>query len=382
MGRTVDQEPMTRAAGLAARALGRTAPNPPVGAVVVRDGVVVGEGFHAAAGTPHAEVHALVAAGDAARGATVHVTLEPCCHHGRTPPCTDALIAAGVAEVRYALADPDPRVAGKGHAALAAAGIRVACEPNAAAAAVTAGYLHRVRTGRPRVTAKMAMTLDGRIATRTGDSRWISGEASRARVHALRDRMDAVVVGIGTALADDPLLTVRPAPPDGRQPLRVVVDSELRLPAGAALLRPAPGPAPIVAYCAPRVAAHPQGDARRTTLGRTGAELLALPPDTTGRASVADLLADLGGRGCSAVLLEGGGDLLAAFLAADLVDELQVCVAPVVVGGREAPGPVGGEGVARLADAGRWTTVAVERVGDDTWITARPAGRPVAAEEA
>jgi diaminohydroxyphosphoribosylaminopyrimidine deaminase/5-amino-6-(5-phosphoribosylamino)uracil reductase len=368
----LDTDALDRAAALAARAIGRTAPNPPVGAIVVRDGMVVGEGYHAAAGQPHAEVAALRAAGPAASGATLYVTLEPCCHYGRTPPCTDAILAAGVARVCYALADPDPRVAGEGHRRLVSAGITVEHLGRPAAQAVTRGFLTRLAIGRPWVTVKVATSVDGRIATRTGDSRWISGEASRAHVHTLRDRADAVVVGIGTVLADDPLLTVRPTPADGRQPLRLVLDSELRLPPGAALLADRAGPPPLVAFVPERLARHPDGDKRRTLLEARGAELLAVTGDTTGRTDVAEVMGALARRGLNEVLVEGGGEIVAACLTAGIVDELQACIAPVVIGGRQAPGPVGGEGVDRLAHAPRIRFDRVERIGDDVWLIAHP----------
>lgn len=367
-----DTDALDRAAVLAARALGRTSPNPPVGAVVVRDGEVVGEGFHTAAGHPHAEVEALRMAGSAAAGSTLYVTLEPCCHRGLTPPCTDAIVAAEVARVCYAVADQDPRVAGGGHRRLVEAGLAVDRVELPAARAVARGFLARLSLGRPWVTVKVATSLDGRIATRTGDSRWISGEASRVHVRSLRDRADAVMVGIGTALADDPLLTVRPAPPDGRQPLRVVLDSELRLPPEAALLVDGTAPPPIVAYVPARLAGHPDGELRRTTLEARGAELLAVTGDTAARVDVAAVLDALGRRGLNEVLVEGGGEVVAACLEAGVVDELQACVAPVVIGGRHAPGPVGGDGVDRLVDARRVRFDRVERIGDDVWLTAHP----------
>ena len=363
---------MERAVELAARGLGRTSPNPPVGAVVVRDGRIVGEGYHAAAGEPHAEVVALQAAGEAARGATLSVTLEPCCHHGRTPPCTDAILAAGVSAVRYAMPDPDPRVAGRGHQLLEAAGVRVECVVVESARDVARGFLTRLRTGRPWVTVKVAMSLDGKIATPSGDSRWISGPASRLRAHALRDRADAVVVGIGTALTDNPLLTVRPAPADGRQPLRVILDSALRLPPGGALAATGHEVPTLVAYVLDRLAADPDGPRRKTALRNLALELLALPADARGKVNLAALLQSLGGQGLNEVVVEGGAEVIAALLAAGLVDELLVCVAPLVIGGRDAPGPVGGSGIDRLALAPRFELASVEQLSGDIWITARP----------
>lgn len=378
------RDPMRRALDLAALGRGRTAPNPPVGAVVVRDGRIVGEGHHRAAGQAHAETVALADAGPLARGATLHVTLEPCCHHGRTPPCTDAIIAAGIAEVRYAIADPDPRIAGGGQRALEAAGIRVEVGESAEAAGeILRGYLLRHRLGRPWVTAKFAMSLDGKIATRSGHARWISGEASRAHAHALRDRSDAVIVGIGTVLADDPRLTVRPAPADGRQPHRIVVDTRLRMPLDAALAGPGLATGTTVAFAAPDGETDgpglPASDRTRAAaaLEDRGLGLLGLPPDPSGRVSLRELLAALGRRGCNEVLVEGGGELLAGLFALGLVDEVEACLAPIVIGGRTASTPVGGIGIDRIEQAGRLAIVDLVRRDQDVWIVARPAGPPM-----
>lgn len=366
-------DPMARALELAARALGRTAPNPPVGAVVVRDGAIVGEGYHLAAGRPHAEAVALAEAGERARGATLFVSLEPCAHQGRTPPCAEAIIAAGVAEVRYAVDDPDPRVSGRGRRALEAAGVRVVAGGRRTdGSELLRGYLTRQRTGRPWVTAKYAMSLDGKIATRTGDSRWISGEASRRYVHALRDRADAVIVGIGTVLADDPSLTVRPVPPDGRQPGRVVIDSRLRLPLDAALAGPALGPGTTVACLTHDDPGDPDRGRRAALLRERGLELLPLPADPSGRVGLPALLSELGRRGTNEVLVEGGGELLAGLLDAGLIDEVEACVAPVLIGGSGAPTPIRGQGAGRLVDAPRWRVVDVTPRAPDVWLRVRP----------
>lgn len=387
-------DPMGRALELAALGHGRTAPNPPVGAVVVRDGRVVGEGYHAAAGEAHAETVALAEAGTLARGATLYVTLEPCCHHGRTPPCTDAIVAAGVAEVRYAVEDPDPRVAGGGRRALLEAGIRVEVgESDEAARELLRGYLLRRRSGRPWVTAKFAMSLDGKIATRSGDARWISGEASHAHARALRDRSDAVIVGIGTVLIDNPRLTVRPAPADGRQPHRIVVDTRLRTPLDAALAGPGLAAGTTIAFAGalPSAAAGDARDPDRSSpsaavpdldrsaraLEDRGLALLALPADPSGRVDLGALLDTLGGRGCNEVLVEGGGELLAGFFALGLVDQVEACVAPLVIGGRAASTPVDGIGVGRIEQAGRFEIVDLVWTDRDVWIVARPAGPPM-----
>lgn len=360
-------DPMERAIELAALGRGRTAPNPPVGAVVVNDGRMVGEGYHTAAGQAHAETLALAEAGPLARGATLYVSLEPCCHHGRTPPCTDAIVAAGVANVCYATADPDPRVAGGGHRALVDAGVRVEAGMHETAASEgIRGYLLRQRVGRPWVTAKYAMSLDGKIATRSADARWISGEASRAHAHALRDRVDAVIVGIGTVLADDPRLTVRPAPADGHQPQRIVIDTHLRIPLDSALLGADLAGGTTVAFVAPA--------ARAAILEERGLDLLALPADGSGRVDLGALLAALGRRGYNEVLVEGGGELLAGFFTLGLVDEVEACLAPIVIGGRSASSPVGGIGVERIDQAGRFEVGDLVRRDRDVWIVARPAG--------
>lgn len=365
---------MARAIELAEAVRGRTAPNPPVGAVVVaRDGRVVGEGAHVAAGQPHAEAVALERAGDDARGATLYVSLEPCCHHGRTPPCVDTIVAAGIREVHYAATDPDPRVAGGGHRRLEKAGISVLlAEPDRRGIELLRGYLKRQRLGLPWVTAKYAMSIDGKTATRAGDSRWVSGAESRRHVHALRNHVDAVMVGIGTVVADNPALTVRPAPSDGRQPRRIVVDSQLRLPMGSALASEL-AHGTMVAY-----ADRPAVVRRASLLQSRGVELLPTAAGPDGRVRLRSLLEALGRRGMSDLLVEGGGVLLAGLLADGLVDEIACCIAPMIIGGDSAPTPVAGEGPERIADALHLELRSVERRGADVWITARPNGAPAA----
>ncbi len=327
MASAVDHELMGRALRLAERGLYGTDPNPRVGCVVARGGAVVGEGWHARAGEPHAEIHALREAGERARGATVYVTLEPCAHHGRTPPCADALIGAGVARVVAAMEDPNPRVAGQGLARLAAAGIGV--EAGVLAQQVEAlnpGFVMRMRQGRPFVRAKLAMSLDGRTAMASGESQWITGEAARADVHRLRARSSAILTGIGTVLADDPSLTVRldePAPPEGwRQPLRVVLDPNLSTPPEARMLS-LPGRTLLATAVREPTVAEP--------LRAAGAEVLQVP----GRAGALDLhalLERLGGEEVNEALLETGATLSGAMLRAGLIDELVVYVAPHLMG--------------------------------------------------
>jgi len=352
---------MDLALALAARGQGTVDPNPMVGAVVVRDGRIAGLGWHVRPGEPHAEVHALRAAGDLAQGATLYVNLEPCAHHGRTPPCTDAIIAAGIRRVVAAIEDPNPQVRGQGFAQLRAAGIEVTVGVRAQEARrLNEVFLKYAATGRPFVLLKAGVSLDGRIATRNGASRWITGPEARAAVHRLRAAYPAIMVGSGTALADDPELTARTEPPAARQPLRVVVDSRARLPVTARMLR-APGRTLVaVTRAAP--------GARRRALEQAGAEVVTLP-DREGHVDLEALLEELGRRGISGVLLEGGSTLNGAMLQLGLVDKVMFFIAPVLIGGREAPGAIGGAGAASLADAPRLVDVAWAAYGADLCVT-------------
>lgn len=351
---------MRRALELAERGRGTASPNPLVGCVLVREGEVVGEGWHARAGGPHAEVAALAAAGAAAAGAVAYVTLEPCDHTGRTPPCSRALLEAGVAEVVTALADPHP-VAGGGAARLRAAGVAVTVGLLAGVAAEqNRVFLHGLATGRPWVVLKAAVSLDGRIAAADGTSQWLSGATARARGHRLRAEADAVLAGSGTVLADDPRLTVRLDGWQGDQPLRVVLDGRGRVPVEARVLDRA-APTLLMTSAATRV---PDGvDAARVPTG----------PD--GSLDLHAVLAELWGREVRSVLVEGGTTVAGALVRAGLVDELTCHVAPVLLGEAGLP-LLSGPGPQTLADAPRLRTVAVERLGDDTVITLRPAGRP------
>jgi diaminohydroxyphosphoribosylaminopyrimidine deaminase / 5-amino-6-(5-phosphoribosylamino)uracil reductase len=322
---------------------------------------VVGAGWHRRYGEAHAEVNALAEAGEAARGATLYVTLEPCCHHGKTPPCTDAILRAGVRRVVAALADPFPQVAGQGAALLRAAGVEVELGVGEAEAREqNAPYLKLLATGRPFVHAKWAMTLDGKIATRTGDSKWISNEASRRRVHDLRGRMDAIVVGMGTVRADDPQLTARP--PGPRTAVRVVLDSRGNLPAASHLARTA-REVPVLVATAGTVE-------RAEELRGLGCEVLALAA-VEGRPDVRALLDELGRRRFTNVLVEGGAAVLGSFLDAGEVDEVHVFVAPRLAGGAEARTPVGGRGVERIAEALSVAGLRTELVEGDVLLTGR-----------
>jgi len=358
---------MARALELAARGLGRTFPNPPVGAVFVRGGRVVGEGFHTRAGAAHAEIEALRAAGRRAAGAVLYVTLEPCVHHGRTPPCIDALLPLGLERVVVAMPDPDPRVRGRGVARLRRAGVPVVVGVGRAEARqLTEGYCSRVLRGRPLVTLKLAMSLDGRIAAggralRPRGPEWITGPAARRLVHAMRDISDAVLVGAGTVRADDPRLTCRLR--GGRDPVRVVVAGrKLDLPQRARILARGGPPTWVVA---PAGAAP----ARVAALRRRGVEVLLERP-RRGAVPFATIVRTLGRRGLTSVLVEGGATIAAQALAADVVDRLVLFIAPVLLGGDGVPA-VGPLGLRRVMDAIRLGDVAVGRVGRDLVVEAR-----------
>ena len=323
---------MRAALALARRGLGNVWPNPAVGCVIVNDGRVVGRGWTQPGGRPHAETEALVRAGAAAEGGTAYVTLEPCCHWGQTPPCADALIAAGLSRVVVAVEDPDPRVAGGGVGRLRQAGLTVdtgVCE--AAAAEINAGFFHRVRLGRPLVTLKLATSLDGRIATAAGESRWITGPAARERGHLLRATHDAILVGTGTVLADDPQLTCRLPGLGERSPLRVVLDRQLRIPLAARLFAEARRvPTWLVAL--------PSTDpVKQQALRDAGVEIIDGEPDPAGHLDLAAALRRLGERGLTRLLVEGGGQLAAALLRAGLVDRLAWLHAPLLLGGDGVP---------------------------------------------
>ncbi len=353
---------MGRALDLARRAEGYTSPNPMVGAVVVRNGSIVGEGYHHHAGAPHAEVNALREAGDATHGATLYVTLEPCNHHGRTPPCTDAILQAGITHVVYAVPDPHPAASG-GAQRLAAAGVTITSHVcHAEATYLNRAFFHHVQTQRPYVIAKYAMSLDGKIATSTGHSQWITGEPARQRVHQLRHAVDAVLVGAGTATADNPRLTVRMGQVVPRHPLRVVLDSGGRVPLHSTLFAPhMPGKTLVVT-----TAAMPP--AHRAQLDRQRCAVLCAPADDHGRVDLHYLLAALGERQVQSLLVEGGGTVLGALFDAGLINECWAFVAPILIGGSTAPVPIGGAGIAHMHEAPRLTNVAIEHVGSDILI--------------
>ena len=363
-----DRVHLRRALELAEGGRGRVSPNPVVGAVLVREDEVIGEGFHARLGDLHAERAALEDCrrrGEDPAGATMYVTLEPCAHEGRQPPCTEAIVAAGVGRVVVGSDDPSERASGRGPGVLRDEGVRVelADGPEAAAARLAnQAFRKHARTGRPQVVLKSAVTLDGRTATEAGDSRWISGQASRELVHRWRAEADAVAVGIGTALADDPMLTAREVGAE-RQPARVVFDSAARLPLGSKLVGSI-GEAPLV------VVADLDAPAERVeALRRAGAEVLQL--DGVPAEVVRAALVELGRRDVTSLLLEGGAGLAGAFLDAGEVDELRLFIAPLVIGGAGARPIVAGHGATAIAEAGRALAMEWEPVGEDLLVRAR-----------
>jgi diaminohydroxyphosphoribosylaminopyrimidine deaminase/5-amino-6-(5-phosphoribosylamino)uracil reductase len=352
-----------RALELAARGRGWVEPNPMVGCVVVVGAEVIGEGWHRKFGEAHAEVEALRIAGRRAAGATMYVTLEPCCHQGKTPPCTRAIIEAGVGRVVVAQPDPFPEVAGKGIAELVAAGIEVEVGLlEAEARRLNAPYLKLLATGRPWVLAKWAMTADGKIATRTGASRWISGEKSRRIVHALRGRVDAIIVGRETAQRDDPLLTARP--PGPRTALRVVVDTRASLSSESQLARTA-AEVPVLVAVGP---AAPEAERKR--LAQAGCEVFVCRAESHA-ARLDELLAEFGRRRMTNVLVEGGARLLGSLLDAGQIDEVHVFIAPKLIGGASATSPIGGEGIGEMSEALSLKHLEVEQVGSDVYLHGR-----------
>ena len=356
-----DEQMMARAISLARNGLGRTSPNPLVGAVIVRDGRIVAEGWHRKAGTPHAEIHALNMAGELARGATVYVSLEPCAHYGRTGPCARALVEAGVSRVVVAMTDPNPKVAGKGIAILQEAGIEVTTGVlEQEARQLNEVFLKWMTTGLPFVALKTAMTLDGKIATAAGQSQWITNEASRYETHRLRDIYDGILVGINTALADNPSLTTRLKEYQGRNPVRIVVDSRARLPLTAKLVTD--GAARTI------VAVTEQAPAERVeALRSAGVEIIVA--GSSNHVDMQSLMEQLGAMKISSVLVEGGGSVNFSLLQAGLVDRVYAFIAPKLVGGRDALTPVEGEGFQELDRAVELENIQLRQLGADVLLT-------------
>ena len=351
-----DETYMRRAIVLAERGAGWTSPNPMVGAVIVKDGRIIGEGWHRRYGEAHAERNALQSCTESPAGAVLYVTLEPCCHHGKQPPCTDAILEAGIRRVAVGSGDPNPLVAGKGVEILRSHGVAVdtgvlkeECD------ALNPVFFHFIQTKRPYVVIKYAMTMDGKIATRTGDSRWITGEAARQRVHQDRHRYSAIMAGVGTVLADDPLLTCRME--GGKNPVRVICDSHLRTPVDSRIVRTAREVPTILAAAAP----PPE---RRKALEDAGCQVWDLP-GPEGRVDLNALMDRLGARGIDSVLLEGGGELNWAALHSGIVQKVQAYIAPKLFGGAAAKSPIAGLGVETPAQAVRLVRTTVTQIGED-----------------
>lgn len=351
-----DEAFMARALELAKRAEGRTRPNPVVGCVLVRDGEIIGEGWHKMAGGPHAEVMALQQAGDA-RGATAYVTLEPCSYHGRTPPCASALIREGIKRVVIGALDPNPRVSGEGANQLRGAGVEVVVGVlEAECIEVNLPFFKLIQSGYPWVVAKWAMTLDGKIASRSGDASWVTGELARQRVHEVRNALDAILVGANTVRLDNPRLTCRIE--GGRDPIRVVLDSHLSVDPSSRVFE-TPGTIVFCASTAPVTSYTP-------FLAR-GAELVSVPR-VDGKLDVMAVLTELGARGIMSVLVEGGGAVLGSFLDAGAIDRVMVFIAPKIVGGAQAASPIAGLGFETMGQARRLNSPRVERLGEDVLV--------------
>ena len=358
----MDEQYMRQALTIAQYAVGRTSPNPLVGAVIVADGRVVGQGWHRQAGTPHAEINALAQAGELAQGATMYVTLEPCSHYGRTPPCADALIAANIKKVVIAMNDPNPLVAGRGIKKLRDAGIEVIENVlTAEAAAINEIFIKYISTQMPFVALKSAMSIDGKIAAHTGHSQWITGPQSRERVQKLRDCYDAILVGIGTVLADNPRLTTR-LPEIGKNPIRIIIDSMARTPLTAHVVTDGLAPT-IIAV----TGAAPQE--RIKALQACGVEVLVIN-DKQGSVDLRSLFKTLAGRSIASILIEGGAGINASVLTENLVDKIYWFIAPKIIGGQGALGPVGGQGVADVNDAYFFEDMNIEPIGQDILISA------------
>ena len=355
---------MKSALRLARKGLGRTSPNPMVGALAVRKGVVVGQGFHQKAGGPHAERIALDVAGEKARGATLYLNLEPCNHFGRTPPCTHLILERGITKVVYGLNDPNPRVKGGGAEWLRSRGVEVisgVLEPECRR--LNELFIKWIVTGRPFVTLKAAISLDGRIATRTGDSKWISNERSRLLVHRLRNEVDGVLVGINTVRRDDPLLTVRLPTGKIKDPLRIVIDPRLRISPKARILNDNGKTLIVTGTQAPT--------GKKKKLESKGTEIFSLP-EREGRISIKDMLTELGRRSLTSLLVEGGAEVNASFLNEGQVDKLVLFIAPLLLGGQKAKGMIGGRGVAQITEAIRLKEMKVRILDGDILVEAYP----------
>jgi diaminohydroxyphosphoribosylaminopyrimidine deaminase / 5-amino-6-(5-phosphoribosylamino)uracil reductase len=360
-----DEKFMKIALSLAERARGRTSPNPMVGAVIVKNGEIVGRGYHQKAGTPHAEIHAIADAGEKARDSVIYVSLEPCSHHGRTGPCTQAIIDAGLSRVVMAMLDPNPIVSGSGKAILESHGIQTkAGILEAEACKLNEAFIKYITTKQPFVILKTAMSLDGKIATASGKSKWITSEGSRRLVHQIRDEVDAIMVGIGTVLRDDPSLTTRLSERQGHDPIRVILDSRGRISLEAKVLN-LDSPAQTI------VAVTSQAPQEKIDKLEERAEVLVIP-EQDGRIDLQALMLELGKMEIMSVLLEGGAEVNASALKAGIVDKAMVFIAPRLIGGAESPGPIGGSGIDELSEAVLLTDMSLEKIGEDILITGTP----------
>lgn len=355
---------MSQALSLARLAQGQVSPNPAVGAIIVKNDVIVGQGYTQPPGGDHAEIVALRQAGEEARGATLYVTLEPHCHQGRTPPCTQAIIDAGIAEVHFAIIDPNPQVAGQGQAELRRAGIKTYIGEHASEATeLNEAFIKYIATGLPFVTVKFACSLDGKIATRTGESKWVTGEAARKQVQHFRYTSDAVMTGANTIIVDNPRLTVRLSIKGGithKQPLRIIIDGQGRTPPQARIFSE-PGKTLVV------LGTELEPEINRSLI-QAGAEIMELPA-RSGMIDLKDLLKILGKRQVTSILVEGGGILVGSLFDAGLVDKVKAFLAPIIIGGEEARAAVGGKGIARLSDCFKLKQLKVEMVGEDIMVS-------------
>lgn len=357
-----DERFMRLALDLAEKARGRTSPNPMVGAVIVQNGKIVGQGYHEKAGAPHAEIHSIGNAGEMAKGGTLYVTLEPCCHYGRTGPCTEAIVKAGISRVVISMIDPNPKVSGKGKAFLENHGVEVRTGVlKNQALKLNEVFIKYITTGCPFVILKTAMSLDGKIATASGQCRWISCEGSRAMVHKIRDEVDGIMVGIGTVIKDDPSLTTRLPDGKGHDPVRIVLDSRARIPLNSKVLNIASSARTIVAVTS-------QAPEEKINQIREKAEVLIMPENNR-KVDLKALMKELGSREITSILLEGGAEVNASALKAGIVDKVMFFIAPKIIGGKNAPGPIGGEGIQEISESFHLRELSLEHIGDDLLVT-------------
>jgi diaminohydroxyphosphoribosylaminopyrimidine deaminase/5-amino-6-(5-phosphoribosylamino)uracil reductase len=358
-----DRYYMRQALHLAEKGRGRTSPNPMVGAVLVKDKQVIGKGYHKRAGADHAEIVALKKAGDNARGATLYINLEPCCHQGLTPPCADKLVEAGVSRVVVAMLDPNPKVKGRSIRLFQEAGIQTKVGLlEEAARFQNEVFLKYVTTNLPFVIIKIALSMDGKIATKTGDSRWVSGEEARQHVHKLRDEMDATCVGIGTIIRDDSRLTTRLAHKKGRDSIRVVVDSLLKVPSGANIFTQKSDAGNII------VTTKNAFFKRKRDIEKTGSRVLEVRNRSRNKVDLTHMVQELGKLGITSLMIEGGAEIAASAIQEGVVDKIIFFISPKIIGGKTAPGPIGGEGVARMSDVIKLKHIRTKKYGEDIMI--------------